>query len=93
MKTKLTKNKRNFVMLVAGVAQVATAELIARAATITTAGSGNWNSTTANAPWPGGTVPPAGSDVVIANGNSVTNTASLSSSVSAPFTINSSGSM
>lgn len=63
----------------------------AGAATITTAGSGNWNSTTANAPWPGGTVPPAGSDIVIATGNSVTNTASLSSVGS--ITINSGGAM
>lgn len=37
----------------------------ALAATITTAGSGNWNSTTPNAPWPGGTVPAAGDSVII----------------------------
>jgi len=41
-------------------------------ATITSAGSGNWNSTTNNAPWPGGVVPATTDLVVIAIGNNVT---------------------
>jgi hypothetical protein len=41
-------------------------------ATVTTAGSGAWSSTTDNAPWPGGTLPSAGDDVVIANTHVVT---------------------
>lgn len=41
-------------------------------ATITTGGSGNWSSTTNNAPWPGGTLPASTDDVVIANGHTVT---------------------
>lgn len=41
-------------------------------ATITTAGSGNWNSTTPNAPWPGGTIPAATDEVIIANGHTLT---------------------
>ncbi|MDO8717047.1 MAG: hypothetical protein Q7J73_09645 [Dehalococcoidales bacterium] len=45
------------------------------AATSTTTGSGNWNSTTPNAPWPGGTVPAAGDDVTIRPGDSITVTA------------------
>ena len=60
------------------------------AATVTTAGSGNWNSTTANAPWPGGTVPAAGTDVVIASGHTVTITANVGNSPNS-ITINSGG--
>jgi len=60
------------------------------AATVTTAGSGNWNSTTVNAPWPLGTVPVAGSDIIIANGNTVTVTANIANSP-ATITINSGG--
>jgi hypothetical protein len=60
------------------------------AATVTTTGSGNWNSTTANAPWPGGTVPVAGTDVVIANGNTVTVSAAVAASPNS-ITINSGG--
>jgi len=37
------------------------------AATITTTGSGNWSSTTADAPWPGGTVPSSTDNVIIAH--------------------------
>jgi hypothetical protein len=44
------------------------------AATVTTAGSGNWNSTTPNAPWPGGTMPASTDNVVIRAGDNVTNT-------------------
>lgn len=47
------------------------------AATITTTGSGNWNSTTPDAPWPGGTVPVTGSDIIISNGHTVTVTANV----------------
>lgn len=39
---------------------------------ITTTGSGNWSSTTADAPWPGGTVPVEGDTVIIANTHTVT---------------------
>jgi hypothetical protein len=42
------------------------------AATITTAGSGSWNSITPNAPWPGGVIPGATDKVVIAAGHTVT---------------------
>jgi hypothetical protein len=46
----------------------------------TTTGPGNWNSTTPNAPWPGGTVPIGGANVVIAHNVTVdVNTASLNS--------------
>ncbi|MCX6120382.1 MAG: T9SS type A sorting domain-containing protein [Ignavibacteriales bacterium] len=43
-----------------------------RAATITTGGSGNWSSTVANAPWPGGTIPAATDDIVIGKGFTLT---------------------
>ncbi len=45
------------------------------AATVTTAGDGNWNSTTNNAPWPGGVVPAATDDVIILPTHDVTVTA------------------
>lgn len=41
-------------------------------ATITTGGSGNWSSTTPNAPWPGGTLPTSADDVIAANGHTLT---------------------
>src|SRR5215472_230525 len=88
---KLNPIKNNKIRTIIAVIALAVATTMVRAATITTAGSGNWNSTTPNAPWPGGTVPPAGSDVVIATGNLVTNTAALSSVAS--ITINSGGAM
>jgi hypothetical protein len=44
----------------------------ALAATITSAGSGNWNSTVNNTPWPNGVVPALNASVVIALGNTVT---------------------
>jgi hypothetical protein len=75
---KLNPIKNDKIRTIIAVIALAVATTMGRAATITTAGSGNWNSTTPNAPWPGGTVPPAGSDVVIATGNSVTNTATVS---------------
>jgi len=51
------------------------------AATITTTGSGNWSSVVPNAPWPGGTLPLPGDDVVVGAGFTLT--------VDAPFTCNS----
>ena len=90
MKTNPTNDKQTFVALIAVFALMGITT-IASAATITTAGSGNWSSTTANAPWPGGTVPPAGSDVIIANGNFVTNTSTPNNMDS--ITINSGGSL
>ena len=41
-------------------------------AVITTGGSGDWNSATPNAPWPGGTKPTTSDTVVIASGHTVT---------------------
>jgi len=43
----------------------------ALAATITTTGNGNWNSTVNNTPWPGGVVPGTTDAVVIAAGHTV----------------------
>lgn len=40
--------------------------------TVTTTGSGNWSSTTPDAPWPGGVLPTAADNVVIASGHTVT---------------------
>lgn len=62
----------------------------AGAATVTSAGSGNWNSTTPNAPWPGGTLPAASSDVVIFGGHSVTVTVAVTG-YPGSVTINSGG--
>ncbi|MDQ6813325.1 MAG: hypothetical protein M3040_06305 [Bacteroidota bacterium] len=59
--------------------------------TITTVGNGNWNSTTPNAPWPGGTLPASTDDVIIGNGLTLTVTANqICNSLS--FTAPSSGS-
>jgi hypothetical protein len=41
-------------------------------ATVTTGGSGNWSSTTPNAPWPGGTLPNATDDVIVATTHTLT---------------------
>ena len=46
-------------------------------AVITSAGSGAWNSTTPNAPWPSGTVPGSADNVTIASGHTVTTTATM----------------
>jgi len=59
---------------------------------VTTTGSGNWNSTTADAPWPGGTVPAAGVPVVIATGHTVTVTANVANSAQ-DLTINRGGAL
>lgn len=66
--------------LAALLAAVCMAAAASPAATVTTAGSGNWNSTTPGAPWPGGTVPAANSDIVIDNGHTVTITAAVTAS-------------
>ncbi|MEO8427538.1 MAG: hypothetical protein ABI651_10550, partial [Verrucomicrobiota bacterium] len=67
------------------------------AATVTTAGNGNWNSTTVNAPWPGGTVPATTDNVIIRAGDSVTVTANATinsitfnnaSAIAATLTVN-----
>ena len=50
---------------------------IVNAQTITTTGSGNWNSTTPNAPWPGGIVPTTSNTIIIANGHTVTLTSPI----------------
>ena len=42
------------------------------AATITTTGTGNWSSVTPNAPWPGGTIPAAGDNIIIGVGFTLT---------------------
>ncbi|MFA6924785.1 MAG: hypothetical protein WC223_11100, partial [Bacteroidales bacterium] len=41
-------------------------------ASITTTGSGNWSSTTPNAPWPGGTIPLTTDDIIIGTGFTLT---------------------
>jgi len=46
-------------------------------AVITSAGSGAWNSTTPNAPWPSGTVPGSADNVTIASGHTVTTTVTM----------------
>jgi len=51
------------------------------AATVTTAGSGDWNSTTSNSPWPGGTVPSSADDVAIRSTDSITVSTTPASSV------------
>jgi hypothetical protein len=63
---------------------------IGEGTTMTTAGSGNWSSTTANAPWPWGTGPSGSDTVVIAAGHNVT----LDQSATVHFlTINSGGTL
>jgi len=45
---------------------------ISKAATITTNGNGNWNSTVPNAPWPNGIIPQPTDDVIIGYGHTLT---------------------
>ncbi len=59
-------------------------------AAITTAGSGNWSSTTLNAPWPSGTVPTSADTVTIANTHTVTVDGAAACST---LTINSGGTL
>ena len=63
------------------------------AATITSTGSGNWNSTTANSPWPNGTVPALGDNVIIANGNTVTLTANVAKTAGSTVVVNQGGTL
>jgi len=51
------------------------------AANVSTAGNGDWNSTTPNAPWPGGTVPSSMDDVTIQSTHSITVSGTPASSV------------
>ncbi|HXB11198.1 MAG TPA: sugar-binding protein, partial [Bacteroidia bacterium] len=60
-------------------------------ANITSTGSGNWNSTTPGAPWPGGTVPAATDNVIIANGSSITLTAAITQT--GTITVNAGGTL
>ena len=60
------------------------------AATIANTGTGNWNSTTANAPCPGGTVPALGDTAYIAGSTTVTITDART--FTGPITVNASGS-
>ncbi|MCK7489180.1 MAG: hypothetical protein MZU79_02240 [Anaerotruncus sp.] len=59
-------------------------------ATITTSGSGNWSSTTPDAPWPSGTVPSATDDVIIDNTHNVS--VDVATSINS-VTINSGGTL
>ena len=68
----LTKKIGVLLIVLAGLVLVAG---MVNGATITSAGNGNWNSTTPNAPWPNGMVPTAGDDVIINTNNTVTVTA------------------
>ena len=61
-------------------------------ATITTLGSGDWTSTTASAPWPGGTLPTAADVVVIADTHTVTLNAAVAA-VALSVTVNNGGSL
>src|SRR5687767_14254142 len=42
------------------------------AATITTAGNGNWSSTTPDQPWPGGTIPASTDDIIVGANHTLT---------------------
>ncbi|MFZ2904643.1 MAG: hypothetical protein WAZ98_00440, partial [Cyclobacteriaceae bacterium] len=64
----LTRISNQFLLLVAFVLIVGTL----KAQTVTTTGSGNWSSTTPDAPWPGGTIPGAGADIIVGNGFTLT---------------------
>ncbi len=57
------KTKNNFSVLI--ILQILLSASIGHAAHIIATGSGNWSSTTVNAPWPGGIVPGTNDDVAI----------------------------
>src|SRR2546422_7250227 len=73
MKTTHAEGRQISIILIS-IAALLGALTEVQAATITSTGSGNWNSTAAGAPWPGGTVPALGDTVIIANGSTVTMT-------------------
>ena len=60
---------KNFTLLLLAIFAI---NLGSKAATITVGGSGNWSSTTVNAPWPGGALPLPGDNVVISGGRTLT---------------------
>ena len=55
-----------FIFLLCCIAQVGFS------ATVTTTGSGNWSSVVPNAPWPGGTIPANGDDIIVGAGFTLT---------------------
>ena len=55
-------------------------------AAVTTGGSGAWNSTTPNAPWPGGTIPGTTDTITIANGHTLSIPAGYTAECGAPAT-------
>lgn len=66
------KSLKNILVYLFAIAILLGLNLKADAATITTTGNGNWSSTTVNAPWPGGTIPQTGDNIVIGNGFTLT---------------------
>lgn len=65
------QSMRNFISILLIALCVVAMSGVAWGATITTTGSGNWSSTTADAPWPGGSVPLTTDNVIIADGHTV----------------------
>src|SRR5260221_4858989 len=70
MNTTAEKNTRIAIALITLVALLG-ATMEVQAASITSTGSGDWNSTAADAPWPSGIVPALADVVTIASGSTV----------------------